>query len=247
MAAAVVGLLYVGRQAYSNPAFRRTVGILWDVGTFWPRATHPLAPPCYAERTVPDLTTRIEYIRKRGGQVVLSCHSQGSVIGAAVLAQLSTECFRAAAFLSYGSPLARIYARFFPAYFGARALRRIGELLVTAEPVSTRATATPSSDGAEPAGDQTDWPWRNLLRRSDPIGGPIFLKNPPDAGTEPIRQQAQSPTELVDWILLDPLFAKPPGDTSYPASYGHSNYFVDPAFNEAIGLIRRPATVEDTS
>jgi hypothetical protein len=40
----VLLLLYLGRQAYQNPGFRRTVGVLWDIGTFWPRAAHPLAP-----------------------------------------------------------------------------------------------------------------------------------------------------------------------------------------------------------
>jgi hypothetical protein len=55
----VVALLWVGRQAYRNPAIRRTVGIAWDLGTFWPRAVHPLAPPCYAERAIPDLMQRL--------------------------------------------------------------------------------------------------------------------------------------------------------------------------------------------
>ena len=44
LSASVLGLLWVGRQAYRNPAQRRTVGIVWDLGTFWPRAAHPLAP-----------------------------------------------------------------------------------------------------------------------------------------------------------------------------------------------------------
>src|SRR5690606_28012632 len=49
-AAFLAGLVLLGRRAYSDPGLRRTVGTLWDVATFWPRATHPLAPPCYRNR-----------------------------------------------------------------------------------------------------------------------------------------------------------------------------------------------------
>ena len=87
----VLALLWVGRQAYRSPAARRTVGIVWDLGTFWPRAVHPLAPPCYAERAVPDLLLRLRFYKESGGRVLLSCHSQGTVLGAVVLLQAETE------------------------------------------------------------------------------------------------------------------------------------------------------------
>lgn len=40
-------LLFVtwGRRAYKDASARRTIGILWDVGTFWPRAAHPSRRP----------------------------------------------------------------------------------------------------------------------------------------------------------------------------------------------------------
>ena len=137
LSASVLGLLWVGRQAYRNPAQRRTVGIVWDLGTFWPRAVHPLAPPCYAERAVPDLIGRLEYLTGTGtdgagqddGTVLLSCHSQGSVLGAVVLMQVGTPTSARTAFLTYGCPLARLYARFFPAYFSGTALDRLGGFL----------------------------------------------------------------------------------------------------------------------
>lgn len=46
----LVGLGFVlfvtlGRRAYRDASARRSVGILWDVGTFWPRAAHPSRRP----------------------------------------------------------------------------------------------------------------------------------------------------------------------------------------------------------
>ncbi|MER7759017.1 hypothetical protein [Streptomyces sp. NPDC097619] len=143
-------LLFVtwGRRAYRDPAARRTVGILWDVGTFWPRAAHPFAPPCYAERAVPDLTWRITtWTARTGGRVVLSGHSQGSVLAAAAVRQLPPEVRARVALLTHGSPLARLYGRWFPAYFGPEPLSALHRDLVC---------------------------WRNLWRDTDPIGGPVL-------------------------------------------------------------------------
>ena len=56
LAAWLVGLL---RSAYSDPAKRKTIGALWDVATFWPRAAHPFAPPCYGQRAIPEVVDRV--------------------------------------------------------------------------------------------------------------------------------------------------------------------------------------------
>ncbi|MBL3664825.1 hypothetical protein JL475_02080 [Streptomyces sp. M2CJ-2] len=149
-------LLFVtwGRRAYKDASARRTIGILWDVGTFWPRAAHPFAPPCYAERAVPDLTWRIEtWTRSTGGRLVLSGHSQGSVLAAAAAWQLTPATRNRVALLTYGSPLERLYGRWFPAHFGPAALGALHQ--------------------------EVDC-WRNLHRLTDPIGGPVRL--PGDRG-----------------------------------------------------------------
>ena len=145
-----------GRRAYKDASARRTIGILWDVGTFWPRAAHPFAPPCYAERAVPDLTWRMAtWTRATGGRLVISGHSQGSVLAAAAAWQLKPAQRKRVALLTYGSPLERLYGRWFPAHFGPAALTRLHR--------------------------EVDC-WRNLYRLTDPIGGPVRVSG--DCGPE---------------------------------------------------------------
>jgi hypothetical protein len=143
---AALGLMVLGYRAYRDQAVRRSVGVLWDLGTFWPRAAHPLAPPCYAERAVPELATRATYLA-REGRVILSGHSQGSVLVAATVLQLPPSTVDRVALLTYGSPLRRLYARLFPAYVNDETLKAV-------------ATGV-------------DGRWTNLWRDTDPIGGPI--------------------------------------------------------------------------
>jgi hypothetical protein len=55
----LITLVVLGALAFRVPKTRKSVGILWDIGSFWPRDVHPLAPPCYAERAVPELAMRL--------------------------------------------------------------------------------------------------------------------------------------------------------------------------------------------
>ena len=117
---ALMAFLYA---AWSDPGKRRTIGVLWDVGTFWPRSYHPLSPPCYTERAVPDLQRRMWWLHDNGGRVVLVTHSQGTVLGAAALAQ--PGCRPAndqPALITFGSPLVKLYGWAFPAYFDSALL-----------------------------------------------------------------------------------------------------------------------------
>ena len=188
-----------GRRAYKDASARRTIGILWDVGTFWPRAAHPFAPPCYAERAVPDLTWRMAtWTRATGGRLVISGHSQGSVLAAAASWQLEPSARGRVALLTYGSPLERLYGRWFPAHFGPDALASLHE--------------------------EVDC-WRNLYRRTDPIGGPMRL--PGDAGPAVDRAPLRDPL-TYGRTELHPL----------PAPIlGHSDYQADPVFAEERGRL----------
>jgi hypothetical protein len=209
---ATVALVGLGRAAYKDRNKRRTLGILWDVGTFWPRATHPLAPPSYGERVMPDLITRVTYLTPGPtDEVILSGHSQGAIIAAALLLQLDDEQQKRTCLLTYGCPLRRLYSLFFPGYFGLATLHYLGTLL--------------GPDGA----GRAQWAWRNLYRPSDHIGGPVFTAYPAvelQLGEDPMAGDRHD----IDRQLIDPTFAPLDGDLSPPATLGHSNYFVDEAF-----------------
>jgi hypothetical protein len=150
----VVGLVFLGIQTYRRPRLRRSVGIIWDLATFWPRAAHPLGPPCYAERVVPELVHRASWLATERGGVVLSGHSQGSVLVAATVLQMPAEARARTALLTYGCPISRLYRRGFPNYFGDDVLNDIGAAV------------------AGPRGQER---WLNLWRASDPIGGPVGI------------------------------------------------------------------------
>ncbi|MEU9116863.1 hypothetical protein AB0D04_35215 [Streptomyces sp. NPDC048483] len=188
MSAGVILLLAMGRRAYRDHSARRTIGILWDVGTFWPRAAHPFAPPCYAERAVPDLTWRMATWTERfDGRLVISGHSQGSVLAAAAVWQLDLVTRSRVALLTYGSPLERLYGRWFPAYFGPAVLTGLHR-------------------------EMDDW--RNLWRFTDPIGGPIRLTT--DDGRNVDRGPLRDPLAFGR-TLQNPLPAQILGHGDYQA------------------------------
>ncbi|MEU0675407.1 hypothetical protein ABZ330_21445 [Streptomyces sp. NPDC006172] len=184
-------LLFVtwGRRAYKDASARRTIGILWDVGTFWPRAAHPFAPPCYAERAVPDLTWRMAtWTRATGGRLVISGHSQGSVLAAAAAWQLRPADRRRVALLTYGSPIERLYGRWFPAHFGPAALNALHQEIAC---------------------------WRNLYRLTDPIGGPVRLSGD-DCGPQVDHPPLADPL-AYGRTAQHPLPAPILGHSDYPA------------------------------
>lgn len=153
--AAVPFFVYRARR----PDTARKIGMLWDVLTFFPRRFHPLAVRPYAERAVPELQGRITHYRRCGKKVIVCGHSQGSVIAFAALAQLAVfdrTITSGVAFVTFGSPLAQLHARFFPEAFGAADL--FGDL---------RSCLLELPDD-ECAG------WRNFFRRTDYVGQGLF-------------------------------------------------------------------------
>ncbi|MEU5909628.1 hypothetical protein [Micromonospora sp. NPDC047527] len=191
IAAIILGLVLGGIFAYRTAPFRRYVGVLWDLGTFWPRAAHPFAPPCYAERAVPELTKRITYLVDQGNGVLLAGHSHGSVLLAATVLQLPHRVTDRVALLTYGSPLKRLYSPLFPAYVDDAALHEIGQ--------------------------RVGWRWLNLWRDTDPIGGWIFAAHRPGDTESLTGPSATVDRRLKDPQGVVP----PPSDSVPPPILAH--------------------------
>lgn len=168
IAAVAAGAVSLGFLAFRDQHARRSVGILWDLATFWPRANHPLTPPCYGEVAVPELRDRVLALTADpGDRAILSGHSQGSILVVAAVLQTSGLDPARVALLTYGAPLRRLYARFFPAYFNERTF--------------------------EAARQRAGGGWTNLWAPSDPIGSWVFDA----AGTLGVDRELVDPRSLT--------------------------------------------------
>jgi hypothetical protein len=189
-----LALVLLFSRVRTSEGTRKAVGVLWDLTTFWPRAAHPLAPPCYAERVVPELRTRVDWVlhhRKDGEDLraknvlVLSGHSQGSVIACAVLSRLRDPDLGRTRVITYGSQIRALYGRIFPAVFGP------GQIGYHPTPGPTSLmhadpdVPAPLAGTQEPPWDEepeslaarlhgAGGQWVNLFRRSDPLGFRVF-------------------------------------------------------------------------
>jgi hypothetical protein len=206
------GLLFTSVVlAGSKKSLTRPWGLLWDLMCFLPRAAHPFAPPCYAERAVPELRSRIDSwlegldvdekdrpdLPRR--TVVLSAHSLGAVLAVGALfsrwdaADGSGPTDSRIALLTYGTQLRAFFGRFFPELFGPGVLGT--HAAYAARPWAhdpwTLAPRTPPAKGLRVVSALTsestgDLRWRSLWRRTDFIGFPVD-----DYVNSPIDRRAQ--------------------------------------------------------
>lgn len=204
-ASAILPLLWwEGRRAST----RRRVGMLWDVLTFWPRRIHPWGIRPYAERAVPELQHRLCRHLRQGRLVVLSAHSQGTVIALAALAQfmaIDPAVLRRIALVTYGSPIVQLYARFFPAYFHRSLL------------VDVRAHLF--DDGLTPHAG-----WRNFYRETDYVGKALFADAPSIDADQLLDDPAAQPD--IDELPLTEVLASgaDPTREAFTTIAGHSDY-----------------------
>jgi hypothetical protein len=224
-----LGLL---RAALTDASKRRRFGFVWDVGTFWPRACHPFGPPCYAERTIPEVVGRIRRLagdhvrgfadptlaqqnaeqrgrhaddpREQHSPLLLTGYSQGTPISIAVMAQLPQDVRAQMSLLTLAAPIRRLYGRAFPAYFAPAQLAKVRGYLT----------------------DGRGLRWQNLVRRSDYIGGCAF-----DPVSHPDDHLA------IDRYILDPPTLWDDRDPAPPPRHLHSDWFPDPQVRPYAGAL----------
>jgi len=236
--AVTVAFLLRVYNAARRPDAARVLGILWDLASYWPRAAHPFVPPCYAQKAVPDLVERAQNYIDKGHTVVLSSHSQGSLIVLAVALRMDPARRKRLGLVMAGSQLQWAYPRAFPAVVDVGAYRRVLSDLKGR--------------------------WYVLARGTDPLGGPVLswdLRNADGKLTacaltegrkpedeQPGRVEPHGPgfwTAGHDWWISDPM-------PVYPASYGfglapfvmkaqrHSGYWSHPQWDQAVARASAP-------
>lgn len=213
-------------RGFRKPSDRRPLAILWDVVSFWPRRFHPLGVRPYAERAVPEVEARLRRHLDDDRSVVVGAHSQGSVLAYSSflrMARADPELLQRVAFVTYGTPLKNLYARYFPRYFSVARIDQLrGEL-------------------GSPPGERTAW--QNFFRSTDYVGQTVFSDT---YATH--EQQLPDPPEqpLVDHLPID---QPVPAGTDTPLApftklSVHSRYTSEPAVRHWIDEVVR-AALED--
>jgi hypothetical protein len=289
----LVAVVAVGVLAYRTRAARRGVGVLWDLACFWPRDVHPLAPPCYNERIIPEVTARVDwYVGKRSdpgaaglrgsaadgeasvggagdprGRVVIAGHSQGTVISVAVVMLIQPETRQRVALLTFGCVLDRLYARFYPRYFGPDLFGAVGltlhepgspprwsnlwrhsDFLGGAVPYPAGLAAYPEPPLADPDGPDGD-DSEVFVGDPDPLpdggsarGGELARPLPGAPPGVPPGSVAENPRPaLGPWnvMFVDPPFDVQPGSVLYPPAGRHSGFWLVPQFQQEIDVLVR--------
>jgi hypothetical protein len=215
---AVVGAYAAVRSGLRNDATRRKIGMVWDVASFFPRVFHPLAPPAYAARAVPEIQARIRQLVDEGGRVVLAGHSQGSVIAAATLASLPADVAKSTALVTYGSPLGKFFRSYFPMAVPDQMISRLAAKV--GKPTETLC-------------------WINFFRMTDPIAARAFRDDELGrlqfhAGLTAVLQESRRNAVGGDVELDDPWEWELVPNRPLPRLRVHSAYETDPIWTGCV-------------
>jgi hypothetical protein len=227
-----VNLLRTVYQAVRTPETARTLGVLADLACFWPREAHPVVPPCYALKVIPELAQRAaEHLSEPDTRVVITGHSHGSLIAVVAVSRLMETLSPAErerlGLVVAGSPLQWAYPRAFPG-------------------------VVPHSSLAELHGE-LQGRWRALCRGTDPLGGAVTTWRRqtydsqllgvgfrPDGTSGPLPPAELSPYGAIvlggDHWLPDPQLKPHPGRRWSPGVRRHRDYLSDPEWDRAIAL-----------
>lgn len=229
LAGALLRMVYL---AATKRDTARHLGVLFDLALFWPREAHPVVPPCYALKVIPELADRAtEHLADPNTRVVLVGHSQGSLLAAVATARLLESLPEAdrerVGLVTAGSQLQWAYPRAFPGVVPHDALR----------------------DLAGSLGGR----WRSLCRGTDPIGGAVTTWNRQvydgmligvglrADGTEgPLPAATRGPTGALvlggDHWLPDPQRGPFSCRRWVPGVLGHTDYRGDPEWDRAVAM-----------
>ncbi|MGW1681630.1 hypothetical protein [Saccharopolyspora sp. NPDC002376] len=232
LAALAVGLLRMVFLAANKQDTARYLGVLCDLVLFWPREAHPVVPPCYALKVIPELAERAtEHLADPNTRVVIVGHSQGSLLAAVATARLLDSLPEAdrerVGLVTAGSQLQWAYPRAFPGVVPHTSLRDLAGTL-----------------GGR---------WRSLCRGTDPLGGAVTTWNRQvydgmligvgfrADGTEgPLPAATRGPTGALvlggDHWLPDPQRGPFACRRWVPGVLGHTDYPGDPEWDRAVAM-----------
>lgn len=232
LAALALAVLRVVYLAVKWPETARQLGVLCDLALFWPREAHPMTPPCYALKIVPELVERAtEHLTEPDTRVVLVGHSQGSLLATVAAARLMDSLPESArervGLVTAGSQLQWGYARAFPGVVPHAAQRDLAGAL--------------------------NGRWRSLCRGTDPIGGAVGTWNRQvyggkllgvgfrSDGTEgPLPAATRGPTGALvlggDHWIPDPQRGPFGLRRWVPGVLRHAEYSGDPEWDRAVAM-----------
>lgn len=232
LAGLAIGLLRMVFLAAKERHAARYLGVLCDLTLFWPREAHPVVPPCYALKVIPELVARAqEHLSDPNTRVVLVGHSQGSLLVTVAAARLLESLPEAdrhrVGLVTAGSQLQWAYSRAFPAVVSHDALRDLSGML-----------------GGR---------WRALCRGTDAMGGAVTTWSrhvydgsllgvgfQADGRSGPLPPATRGPTGALvlggDHWLPDPQRGPVSCRRWVPGVMRHTDYAGDPEWDRAVAM-----------